>query len=116
MHELGLMQTAVEAALKAAQTLGATRVACITLRVGEASGADPAVLQMGFAALTQNTIAEGAALVIEPVPVACFCLRCQVEFNPARADDLYYECPRCGGFETQVRHGRDIAVGAVEVS
>ena len=62
---------------------------------------------MGFAALTQNTLAEGATLVIEPVPVMCFCPACQIEFTPARADDLYYECPQCHAFETQVRQGRE---------
>ena len=83
MHEIGLMQTALEAALTQAQTQGAAHISRVTLRVGEASGAVHEVLQMGFAALTQNTLAEGATLVIEPVPVMCFCPACQIEFTPS---------------------------------
>lgn len=115
MHELGLMQAAVDAAVKAAVVNHATRITQLTLRVGEAAGADADVLRMGFDAITRDTIANGAALVIEAVPVLCYCPACDVEFRPARADDLYFACPHCGRFDVQVRAGRDIGVGAVEV-
>ncbi len=116
MHELGLMQTALEAALTEAQAHGATRISKISLRVGEASGADSEVLRMGFAAMIHNTLAAGAVLAIEPVPVQCFCPTCQIEFFPTRADDLYFECPTCHRFDAHVRQGREICVGSVEVT
>jgi len=56
-----------------------------------------------------------ATLVIEPVPVTCYCHTCKIEFTPAQADDLYYECPNCHQFDTEVRQGRDIYVGALEM-
>jgi hydrogenase nickel incorporation protein HypA/HybF len=116
MHELGLMQTAVAAAIQAAVANHAARITQLTLRVGEAAGADPDVLRMGFDAITRDTIASGATLVIEAVPVVCHCPACNVAFMPARADDLYFACPLCGCFDVQVRAGREISVGAVEVT
>jgi hydrogenase nickel incorporation protein HypA/HybF len=116
MHELGLMQTAVDAAVQAAVANHAARITKLTLWVGDAAGADPDVLRMGFDAITRNTIANGATLVIEAVPVMCHCSACRAEFTPARADELYFACPLCGSFEVQVRAGRDISVGAVEVT
>jgi hydrogenase nickel incorporation protein HypA/HybF len=112
MHEIGLMQEALNVALKQAKQVGATRVERVTLRVGEASGADYDVLRMSFAVATQGTIAEGATLDIEPTPIVCQCSSCGHEFTPQQANDMgYYECPQCHRFTTQIKQGRDIEVG-----
>jgi hydrogenase nickel incorporation protein HypA/HybF len=116
MHEIGLMQSAIDLALSQARIDGATRVLRIVLNIGAASGADPDVLRFGFSAITQNTPAEGAVLEIVPIPIVCFCPKCQIEFEPARAADLYYACPCCATFDTEVRRGREIRVEALEVT
>jgi hydrogenase nickel incorporation protein HypA/HybF len=116
MHELGLMQSAIEEALRQARGAGATRVLHLVLNIGAASGANPEVLRIGFAAITQGTPAENATLEIVITPVCSFCRRCQIEFEPACAEDLYYACPQCAAFDTEIRRGRDILVDALEVS
>jgi hydrogenase nickel incorporation protein HypA/HybF len=110
------MQEALNVALSQAEQLGATRIERVTLRVGEASGADGDVLRMGFDVATKGTIAEGATLEIETTPIVCQCSGCGHEFTPLQANDMgCYECPRCHRFTTQIKQGRDIVVGLLEL-
>ena len=115
MHELGLMETALQTALSEACRVGAERIDRLTLRVGAAAGADSDVLRMGFAAMTRGTIAAGAQLEIEMIPVRVCCPNCQFEFEPEHADEIYFECPHCHSFTTSVIQGKDIGLGLVEV-
>lgn len=111
MHELGLMQSALNAAFNALGTDERARIMAITLLVGDAACADAEVLQMGFQIMTRGTRADHSQLIIKPVAVVCFCNRCQIEFMPEQAADLYFACPTCFGFDTRVVQGRDIKVG-----
>jgi hydrogenase nickel incorporation protein HypA/HybF len=117
MHELGLIQSAVQMALDEAQHAGATHIERMTLRVGEAAGVDDDVLRMGFVVATRGTLAEGATLIVETVPVICQCRHCNHEFTPRQRSDLYfYHCPQCGQFNTRVKQGRDIELGTLELA
>ena len=61
MHELSIMQSALNQALREARRAGAARVHQIRLRIGVLSGVVPDALQFAFEALTPGTAAEGAA-------------------------------------------------------
>ncbi len=69
MHEIGLMQQMVKDALDHAMSVGAHHVQRMTVRVGAESGVVPDVIMMAFEVATRDTIAEGAELQIEHVPV-----------------------------------------------
>lgn len=112
MHEVGLMQQALEIALEHAAQHKAQGICRITLRVGALSGVVPEALSFAFEVLTRGTIAEGADLEMETVPVICFCAACEQEFSPP---DLFYECPRCQQLSTQVRRGQELEVASLEV-
>ena len=111
MHELGLMETALQIALSEARRVGAERIDRLTLRVGAAAGADSDVLRMGFAAMTHDTIAAGAQLEIEMIPVRVCCPNCQFEFEPEHADEIYFECPHCHSFTAVLSRVKILALG-----
>ena len=92
MHEVGVMQSALEIALEQAGRQGASRIDCIALRVGMLSGVVPEALEFAFDVVARGTIAEGGRLVVERVPILCVCAGCGAEF---RADDLIFDCPHC---------------------
>ena len=71
MHEVGLMETALEMAFAARASAGASRIHRMRLRVGALSGVVPDALEMAFAAATPGTAADGAELIVEEVPVVC---------------------------------------------
>ena len=112
MHEIGLMQRMVEIALERAASAGAQHVQRVTVRVGAESGVVPDVITLAFDVATRGTIAEGAELRIEDVPLVCFCKTCDLEFAPA---DALHECPRCHQIGAEVRRGHEFELASLEI-
>jgi hydrogenase nickel incorporation protein HypA/HybF len=112
MHEIGLMQRMVEVALNHAASAGARHVQRVTVRVGAESGVVPDVITFAFDVATRGTIAEGAELQIEDVPIACFCAACDLDFAPA---DALHECPSCHRLGAEVRRGREFELASLEI-
>jgi hydrogenase nickel incorporation protein HypA/HybF len=113
VHEVSLMQDTVIIAVKQAREAGARRIHRVMMRVGTLSGAVPETLEFAFDIVAKGTMAEGATLEIEKVPVLCFCPICSEEFEPA---DLVCECLRCGRPSADIRRGRELQLTSLEVS
>jgi hydrogenase nickel incorporation protein HypA/HybF len=113
MHEVSLMQSALELALEHAARQGASRIHRITLRVGALAGVVPEALEFAFDVVTRDTLADGAVLEVERVPVVCSCVDCAVEFVP---DTEFFNCPRCGRPSADVRSGTELELTRLEVS
>ena len=65
MHEVGLMQQAVEIALKHGSAGGAERITRVRMKVGALSGVEPNALQFAFEVVTRGTMAQNATLDID---------------------------------------------------
>ncbi len=65
MHEVAIMQCAVELVLEHARRAHASRVRSVKLRIGELSGVCADALSLAFEVVTQGTIAEGAEFLTE---------------------------------------------------
>jgi hydrogenase nickel incorporation protein HypA/HybF len=113
VHEVSLMQDTVIIATKQAKDAGAQRIHRIMMRVGALSGAVPETLEFAFDIVAKGTMAEGATLEIERVPILCYCAACAQEFEPA---DFVCECTYCGQPSTDIRRGRELQVTSLEVS
>lgn len=113
MHEVSLMENTLEIALEHAHQQGAKKIKWLKMRVGAMSGVVPEALKFAFDVCTQGTIAEGAKLEIESVPVVCYCSHCKIEFQP---DDIIYECPECGQLSSQILQGRELELTSLELS
>jgi len=113
MHEVSIVTNALEIALEQMHRQGASRIHSVTLRIGELSGVVPEALTFAFKAVTAGTPAETARLVVEAVPVRCYCSRCGGEFHPA---DMIFRCPSCGQISGDIRCGRELELTSLEVS
>lgn len=113
MHELSIMQSALQMVIDQAKEHGAQKVHELRLRIGTLSGVVPESLEFCFEAASLGTMAEGAALVIETVPAACWCGLCQKLFV---CGDLWNECPDCKSPSADLRQGRELEVVSFEVS
>ncbi len=111
MHEVGIMEQTVEIAIDRAGRVD--RIYTLKMRIGKMSGVVPEALEFAFDVVTQGTIAEGAKLEIETIPVTCYCSNCNSNFQPS---DLFYECPECGKFSYQILSGKEIELVSVEVA
>lgn len=113
MHEVGLMHEALGLALEHARKAGGTQLHGLWLRVGALSGVDVGALRLAFDIVSPGTEAEGAVLVIEEVPVECWCSVCQAPFLPA---DSVFRCMRCQRISDDIRLGREFDLTRVEFS
>ena len=113
MHEVGIMESALQLAEEQARTSGATRIHRMRLRVGDLSGVVPEALEFAFDVVAHGTMADGARLDIERVPVVCYCSDCDRPFEPA---DMVHECPRCHRWVQDSLQGKELELASLEVS
>ena len=113
MHEFGIAEGVLKAALDAARKNGSTKVEVVRLRVGALAGVVEEALTFAFEALSEDTPAQGAKLLVEAVPVTCYCVPCTSEFAAPR---FSYRCPVCQTLSQEVRRGRELELISIEVS
>lgn len=92
MHELALTEDILEAALEAAQRVGARAIQRLHLTLSSASHIEPESVRIHFAAISRDTPAEGAEIVFVVREVRQTCRRCGRAF----VADSSLLCPVCG--------------------
>ncbi|EDX83023.1 hydrogenase nickel insertion protein HypA [Synechococcus sp. PCC 7335] len=113
MHEVSLMQSALNLAIEQIEQAGAQKIHRLELHVGELSGVVPDALMFAFDVVSTGTPAEGAELLIKTVPTQCYCDRCDRLFHPT---SWVFNCPRCQQISTDIRQGQDLQLASLEVS
>ncbi len=113
MHEVGIMMNTLTAAENAARASGASRIHLLRVRIGRMTGVMPEALESAFEVVRQGTMAADGRLVIETVPVRCWCARCQAEYV---SEDLLSECPVCHALGGELRSGLELELASLEVS
>lgn len=107
MHELTLSQSIVDLVVECAHKEGVRAVTRVVVEVGIAAGVEPDALRFCFDLVAANTLAKGAKLAIETIPLQARCRDCACKFQPAR---LVSCCPRCGAYAPQLLRGREFRV------
>ena len=112
MHELAITQSILDISKKAADEHGATKVKSVRIMLGEYSGVVPQCIQYYFDVISKDTIAEGAVLDIQRLPVIIRCHACGQE---SRIDRLHVACPLCGSTDLKLLQGREFYIESLEV-
>lgn len=112
MHELAITEGILEAAVPAAKKNGAKKILEIRLRIGELSGVFPECVREYFELLSAGTIAEGAEITVERIPVTVKCPDCGYD---GTVDRRRAACPRCGGIHFTITGGREYYVESLKV-
>lgn len=90
------------------------RVVAIGLKIGELRDAVDEWMQRYFDYLSRGTIAEGAVLKIEHVPVVARCENCGQTFGVDwKTQEI--ACPQCQGTKAALITGRELSVEDIEV-
>ena len=111
MHELSLVQGVLNVALRAAKSGGAKRILAVYVKVGAYSDVIPSYMDECFKLLTRDTMAEGAKLVVEEIPVTIRCSDCGAESGVERREN---RCPVCGSEKITMLTGRECYVDRLE--
>jgi hydrogenase nickel incorporation protein HypA/HybF len=112
MHELSLAHSLMEQVLAAAAAENAVRVMRVVVAIGPYSGVEKAAFDFAFPFAAEGSLAEGARLVIEDVPAAIECRRCQ---SASTADSGRLTCPRCGSDEVNIKGGHEFMIREIEL-
>ena len=89
-----------------------SRVLRVTLEIGMLSTAVPESMEMCFDAVTRGTLADGATLEIVRTPGEAWCKTCSLSV-PVK--ERYSPCPKCGGFDMELRAGDGLQIKELEV-
>ncbi len=114
MHELSVVQDVVKIVLDHAEKNGVHKVLGVNLRVGELRDVVDEWMQRFFDYLSKDTIAEGAKLNINWVPVSFRC-SCEKTFSVNMKEKRYVTCPRCNGTDVTLVSGREFEIEGIEV-
>jgi hydrogenase nickel incorporation protein HypA/HybF len=113
MHELAVTQNVIELVIEEARKSGAARVRKVELVVGGMHGLVEDSVRFYFDLLARDTMAQGASLVIESLPLTVRCHRCKAE---SRLEDLPVRiCLACGNARLEVVSGKELFVRNIEV-
>ncbi|KIH75394.1 Hydrogenase-3 nickel incorporation protein HypA [Geoalkalibacter ferrihydriticus] len=112
MHELGITRNIVEIAERHAREQGATRVNSLTVQIGALSGVIAEAVEFAFEACSQETLLQGARLIIDAVPGRGRCRACGAE---SEIDRFTYACPHCDALALETVQGQELRILELEV-
>ena len=111
MHEVTAVQNMLSLVLDEAAKQGAVKVVRVSVKSGEWSTMDPDCVRSYFDQMAKGTIAEGAEVAIESVPVRFKCSECGTAYSPAKLC-----CPMCSSKKGELISGREFHVESIEVA
>ncbi|MDI6689865.1 MAG: hydrogenase maturation nickel metallochaperone HypA [Actinomycetota bacterium] len=112
MHELGITENILSIALEQAQQRDAKKILKIRLKIGEMTAVVDECIRFYFEILSKDTMAEGAEIEVENVPIKVKCPRCG---KIREANDYNFICPQCEVLSTEIVSGRELYVSSIEI-
>lgn len=104
MHEFGLAQGILDTVLERA---GGRQVSEVAVRAGAMQRIDGPTMDMAFASVAQGSVADGADVRLELVPVTLTCHACGAV---TEAMDPYAACSQCGGVDLDAEGGDELTL------
>lgn len=116
MHEMGVVLNIVRSAEQAAAANHVKKIHRLTLQVGELTGVIPGYVHACWPAAIENTILDGAELVIEEIDGVGTCQDCGFDYLVLEnLKPQYPICPKCGSGRWKVKSGREVMIKDIGV-
>ena len=112
MHELSITEHILNDCIREAQAQNASRIRVIRLCIGQLRGIVPDCIQIYLDMLAEGTIAEGARIESETLPVKVHCMDCgkDGEITPH-----HLQCPHCGSMRLMLLSGKEFYINSLSV-
>lgn len=114
VHELSVMSSMLDIVREHADKNGANKVIRINLRIGTLSDIIPDWAQTYFDMLSKDTIADGATLEIESIPVSVKCAACG-HVQTFEKKEWKFQCVRCESSDIELLSGREFSITSIEI-
>ena len=112
MHELSITEHLLNDCIREASARHASRIRVIRLCIGHLRGIVPDCIQIYLDMLAEGTIAEGARIESETLPVKVHCLDCGSE---GEITPHHLQCPHCGSLKLKLLSGKEFYIKSLEV-
>lgn len=103
----------VEMAEEESERHGGCRIKAVHLKLGPMSGVVRVALENAFSLAREGTILEAADLVVEEVPIVARCPKCAADRTLPNMQSFI--CPECATPLSDIIHGREMEVVALEI-
>ena len=115
MHELPIIREVLKISLEHAEKNNAAQIKSIVLSVGELREVVEEWMQRYFEFAGKGTIAEGAVLRVNLIPVIFHCVDCgeNFTFDITKFDDV--RCPECNGKRCSIISGNEFFIDSIEI-
>lgn len=110
MHEFGLAEGILERVLEHA---GDRRVIALEVRAGALQRIDAPTMDLAFATVAEGTLAAGATVQLQLVPVTLTCRACAAV---TESIDPYATCGRCGDADMDTSGGDELTLVSVTLA
>ncbi len=112
MHEVSICEGIIGILEEHSAMKGGSRITSVRLKIGEMAGVVEDSMRFAFEVVSKGTLAEGAELIIDSVPLTARCRACGVEF---RIFNYAFSCAICRSPEIEVVSGRELIVEEIEM-
>lgn len=112
MHELPVTENILEIALRHASQANARKITELNLVIGQLSSIIDDSIQFYWDIIAKDTIAEGARLNFQRIPIRMTCLECLKEFTPQDDD---FTCPGCNSHQIKVTAGEEFYLESIQI-
>lgn len=116
MHELAVTRNIVDVVVRNATSQGASRVLRVKLIVGKMRNFEREWVQRYFDRCAKGTVAEGAQLDIEYVPIVFYCNSCGATFQLKMGTMQRMRCAECGSDDYNMITGGELLIKEMEVA
>lgn len=113
MHEAAIVEGLMRILERHAARHGVVAVRRVNVKVGRLRAVEPAQLAACFELFAEGTVAEGAKLAVQELPVRARCRACGREFEVAR---YRFACPGCRGDDVVVTQGQELYMESFEAT
>ena len=111
MHELSIAQSLLKIVEDESEKHGVSQVIRVHVRIGALTAIVPEALTFSFEVLSERTVAEGAAIDIEVVPLRGRCQNCDIAFE---VESPFFLCPKCGRIASEIVSGKELEIIHIE--
>ena len=112
MHELSLALSLVRQVEELAKTYNARKIAGINVLLGKLSGVERESFEFCFPIACEGSIAEGAVLHVQEIPVSVKCKSCGRE---SEAEVSYLSCSACSSMDVKIIGGKEFLIDSMEI-
>jgi hydrogenase nickel incorporation protein HypA/HybF len=113
MHEMAIVESIMEIVEQQAKIYNANKVISVNLEFGALTGVMPSAVEFAFEVLSKGSVAEGATLRVEIIPIKIMCHECGVK---SVLEEYAPVCPACGCEVVTIIQGRnEMRVASLEL-